>query len=231
MFSDLKPYVCTYEDCTAGLFPNSDEWFQHELASHRWCWQCVLCGDMINTFSSETKIRTHFQQQHTGTITGRQLDLILTACQRPMTMFNAESCPFCTDWVSTTDAKKFQQHLAAHLEQISLEVLPLHLIGFEVTETEKSDSTYATEDTVSDEEAIDNLGGHLYRQSNTFEECTEQYRQSFFQQFGTDRSEGRALNVPQADIRLEYSAHVRMSRRYTNLGVEQVERGGYEGEQ
>ncbi len=32
---DLRPYVCTFEDCELQLFPDRRTWFSHELKNHR----------------------------------------------------------------------------------------------------------------------------------------------------------------------------------------------------
>ncbi|KAJ0120191.1 ankyrin repeat protein [Diaporthe amygdali] len=110
VFSDLQPYVCTFENCSVTPFSTRNEWFRHELDSHH----------------------------HKDAVTNNQIDLILGACETPMTKFDASACPLCSEWEPPLDEKvntrEFRRHLSRHLQQISLDALPLYIEGLEIAE-------------------------------------------------------------------------------------------------
>lgn len=43
-FSDLQPYVCTFEVCDAELFSKRKKWSDHEMQNHRVHWYCRFCN-------------------------------------------------------------------------------------------------------------------------------------------------------------------------------------------
>lgn len=139
VFSDLQPYVCTFENCSESPFSTRNEWFQHELDSHRRRWECILCDNSRPKFSHKDKITAHFKEQHNGVVTENQVDLIIGACETPMTKFDASACPLCSEWVPPSEeainTREFRRHLARHLQQISLEALPLYIDGLEIHDT------------------------------------------------------------------------------------------------
>jgi hypothetical protein len=136
VFSDLQPYVCTFENCSATPFSTRNEWFQHELDSHRRRWECILCDDPRPTFSRKAKVKTHLREHHAGAVTLPQIDLITGACETPMTKFDASACPMCSEWVppleDAINLREFRPHLARHLQQVSLEALPLYIEGLAI---------------------------------------------------------------------------------------------------
>lgn len=60
-----------------------------------------------------------------------------------MTTFGASACPLCSDWVppleEAINTREFRRHLSRHLQQISLEALPLYIEGLAVQETSDRD--------------------------------------------------------------------------------------------
>lgn len=82
---------------------------------------------------------THFRERHGDNVTENQIDLILDACEAPLTKFDASACPLCSEWVppleEAINLREFRRHLARHLQQISLEALPLYIEGLVIQET------------------------------------------------------------------------------------------------
>lgn len=139
IFSDLQPYVCTFENCSVTAFSNRNDWFQHELDNHRRQWECILCDNPRPNFSRKAQIATHLIEHHEGNVTENQVDLIICVCEGPMTKFDAFACPLCSEWVppleDSINLREFRRHLARHLQQISLEALPLYIEGLAIQET------------------------------------------------------------------------------------------------
>lgn len=60
-----------------------------------------------------------------------------------MTKFDASACPLCSEWVPPSEEainlREFRRHLARHLQQISLEALPLYIDGLVIQENPDQD--------------------------------------------------------------------------------------------
>lgn len=60
-----------------------------------------------------------------------------------MTKFDASACPLCSEWVppleEAINLREFRRHLARHLQQISLEALPLYIDGLVIQENPDQD--------------------------------------------------------------------------------------------
>ncbi|KAM5378123.1 hypothetical protein ACJZ2D_004581 [Fusarium nematophilum] len=157
VFSDLQPYVCTFQKCGAGLFATRHEWLKHELDNHRRRWQCIRCHNSDTVFSTEADMLAHLRRKHAGTITENQAGILLKACEQPVIKFDSSACPLCTEWnppsTDKSNAKEFFRHLAKHQQQISLEALPLYLEGLEIRDPEISDaSDQSSRDSEEEEE-------------------------------------------------------------------------------
>lgn len=63
-----------------------------------------------------------------------------------MTKFDASACPLCSEWVPPSEeainTREFRRHLARHLQQISLEALPLYIEGLEIHENPDEDDVF-----------------------------------------------------------------------------------------
>lgn len=44
VLKDIRPYVCTFEDCNLKLFAERHSWFEHEMQDHRCKWRCNFCS-------------------------------------------------------------------------------------------------------------------------------------------------------------------------------------------
>ncbi|KAF4443219.1 ankyrin repeat protein [Fusarium austroafricanum] len=161
VFSDLQPYVCTFKECSAGLFFTRHEWLKHELDTHRRRWKCIRCDTSKAVYSSEADMLAHLRKIHSATITENQAMVLLKACEEPQFKFDSSACPLCSEWnpplPGADNAKEFFRHLAQHQQQIALEALPLYIEGLQVKDpyaSEQSDTSGQGED-VSDAEEED----------------------------------------------------------------------------
>ncbi|KAK2750547.1 ankyrin repeat protein [Colletotrichum kahawae] len=157
VFSDLQPYICTFQDCEQPLrlFETRGAWFKHELEAHRQRWSCMFCN-LPNYSKSPDDLQKHFEESHSGNVTSHQLPWVLKACER-LQEDDIISCCLCEEWIPTptspNNLKSFSLHLARHLQQISLASIPLHIKGLEmrdITEESKSkDNTQSFADKVA----------------------------------------------------------------------------------
>ncbi|KAH7396984.1 hypothetical protein DE146DRAFT_756667 [Phaeosphaeria sp. MPI-PUGE-AT-0046c] len=135
--SDLKPYVCTFEDCDMKMFPDRKMWFEHEMKLHRAKWQCHFCGQ--SSFQSAKAFCEHVRSSH-GTDGGQdQLDALAEASKQPLTQFTASDCPFCYKWdddlrksnpdIPQSDrvcvnAIDLRRHIGLHMQDLALFAVP-----------------------------------------------------------------------------------------------------------
>ncbi|KAI1123240.1 hypothetical protein F5Y10DRAFT_252237 [Nemania abortiva] len=122
VFRDLRPYSCTFADCTNPnkLYTTRHEWKYHEMQLHRRSWVCHECN---RTFEEKTVLSQHLYHSHPGNWTDHQLPVILEMSERPMDDSIILPCSLCKSELSLV---KLLDHLAAHMEEISLFVLPNH---------------------------------------------------------------------------------------------------------
>ncbi|KAK4866983.1 hypothetical protein LT330_007724 [Penicillium expansum] len=120
VYSDLRPYICTFGDCVKAnqLYDSYTEWSEHERQFHRREWICNLCSC---AFKTEVVFRNHLEDAHAGVLPKDQQQAMVELSER--TIFSAQQCPLCTK-PPISNSSHFQQHLARHLQQISLFVLP-----------------------------------------------------------------------------------------------------------
>jgi hypothetical protein len=136
---DLKPYICTFEDCTWRTFSDSDDWFSHELQNHRREWVCPeQC--QVGPFSTMFEFNIHLLLVHnTDTSQPNQKGALLQS-EEPMDRFGEGACLLCTDWdemlkekdYDTTSAGKqrfasaeiFKNHLASHMKELVAWTVP-----------------------------------------------------------------------------------------------------------
>lgn len=120
VYSDLRPYICTFGDCVKAnqLYDSYTEWCEHERQFHRREWICNLCSF---TFKSEALFRNHLRDAHTGVLPEDQQQAMVKLSERSIS--SAQQCPLCTK-PPILNPSRFQQHLARHLQQLSLFILP-----------------------------------------------------------------------------------------------------------
>jgi hypothetical protein len=121
VLQDLQPYVCTYEECELPdqLFRSRKEWIQHE-ASHRKAWRCPEHPNAV--YKSRDGLRDHLRQTHSDSVPESQLDSIVNVGETS-TIDTRPICPICYARADM-EGMNFQNHLANHLERISVFALP-----------------------------------------------------------------------------------------------------------
>lgn len=101
-------------------------------------------------------MKAHFRRKHGNIVTEKQTEVILQACERAITTYSPSDCLLCLDWEPRTrvgsNAKDFYRHLARHLQQVSLEALPLHIEGLEIRDAESSESDPSSDTEPEEEE-------------------------------------------------------------------------------
>jgi hypothetical protein len=173
VFADLRSYVCTFPDCDAQLFGDINEWFRHEMQTHRVEYHCRFCND--NVFNKKDKFLRHVRNAHVAILDDADEESLLDISRKPVENIPAEDCPCCDDlasrlrvretpddWSSNTGADKvimsvtltkFKRHLAAHMEQLSL---------FAASNARVASS----DDNVDSNDAIDEANSELSERSN-----------------------------------------------------------------
>jgi hypothetical protein len=121
VFEDLRPYVCTFKDCTQGahLYKGRHEWFAHEREMHRREWFCSKCK---KSFASKEKFRDHLTKKHKNLISDSKnykLDVMIDRGARAIE--EKQKCSLCQEKYAP---KQLRSHLGRHLEQIALFILP-----------------------------------------------------------------------------------------------------------
>jgi hypothetical protein len=132
VLQDLRPYVCTFKDCSLRLYSSRREWFEHEIVNHRRSWHCDKCS---KSFPVSRAFREHASVCQT-LITENQLDALTIKAEQSVKKLSPADCPLCDEWnkslvalnpgmenlVVTLD--QFEKHLGKHQEKISLFALP-----------------------------------------------------------------------------------------------------------
>ncbi|KAL2066193.1 hypothetical protein VTL71DRAFT_2264 [Oculimacula yallundae] len=131
VFSDLRPYVCTFESCGLNMFESQNQWFEHEMRFHRKQWACQHCKEA--TVQTRPDLEKHMSLIHADKLHERPLEGLLDACQ--ISRVNATECPLCIEYGEKfqkinrstkcdVSLKQFQEHLGRHMEQLALSALP-----------------------------------------------------------------------------------------------------------
>ena len=136
-FSDLRPYVCTFENCDVKLFSDRRDWFEHELEQHRSIWTCNFCDS--KNFRSLANFEHHVRVRHQQSMTDAQFEALSEAYRRPVDQIPASECPFCTEWetklrqtnptikedaVVVVTPQQFMKHVGSHMQQLALFAIP-----------------------------------------------------------------------------------------------------------
>ena len=122
VFRDLRPNVCTFEECqNAGkLYVSRRDWTYHELQIHRREYACKECHKIC---SKRYEMSTHLREHYGESILPAQLGVILDLCNRQVdTSDNGKDpCLICGEELPLLE---LQKHLATHMEDLALFVLP-----------------------------------------------------------------------------------------------------------
>ncbi|KAH0538687.1 hypothetical protein FGG08_004762 [Glutinoglossum americanum] len=121
VFTDLQPYICTFQDCKDALatFPTRSEWVDHEYL-HRLgtTWPCTECPEVFCQRNSWLK---HLESTHSDILTSREDERRLEdQILRSRDQFECPLCPVVTG----STKRSFGMHAGRHMEEIALAVLP-----------------------------------------------------------------------------------------------------------
>jgi hypothetical protein len=118
VFGDIRPYVCTFENCTRPdyLFGSRHEWFEHERQIHRREWFCHACQI---PFSLQTEFQQHLLLNHSELFSSSELQIVVDRAERAIEL--PQTCHLCSEQ-HLSDS--LQRHLGRHLQQIALFILP-----------------------------------------------------------------------------------------------------------
>ena len=123
VFRDLRSYVCTFPNCQT---PEKEhitrhQWMQHEYQMHR---RLFICGDCGTKNKTKQEKLAHLESEHGGSYSPGQIPIILEMSDQPVDDTDTQICVSCSREMS---ALRLQEHLADHLENIALFVLPRNL--------------------------------------------------------------------------------------------------------
>ncbi|KAF2119218.1 hypothetical protein BDV96DRAFT_642256 [Lophiotrema nucula] len=143
VFHDLRPYVCTFPACDAPFFGNINDWFNHELQTHRVSYLCLLCRG--KGYHTKDRYVEHLRRQHQDLLEDGDEEQLIEVARESLQLIPAQDCPCCYTWVdrlrdrglssdvpqaTTGDVlvvlpNDFKRHLAAHLEQLAMFAIPI----------------------------------------------------------------------------------------------------------
>ncbi|KAJ5937073.1 hypothetical protein N7466_003523 [Penicillium verhagenii] len=120
VYSDLRPYICTFAGCIKPdqIYDSYTEWSEHERQQHRREWFCNLCS---TNYQSGQSILLHFGEAHGEAVPEEQRQALVQLSERAVS--SPQQCPLCTK-SPISNPRRYQEHLARHLQQLSLFALP-----------------------------------------------------------------------------------------------------------
>ncbi|KUJ15483.1 uncharacterized protein LY89DRAFT_783619 [Mollisia scopiformis] len=119
VFEDLEPYMCTFDKCLRPekTYGERDEWFRHELESHRILkvWVCQSCNE---EFDSACACEFHLQDKHSSICGPEEMAMMVSLFEKySQKGLKADVCPLCAVKLG---AEALKVHVAGHLEQLAL---------------------------------------------------------------------------------------------------------------
>lgn len=124
VFSDLQPYICTFQDCKGGLtsFSNRRAWADHEFSIHR-TRKIWTCSDCAARFSEKALYREHAYSSHGNVLMRNQLEALVKSAEKQVGISEDNECPFCLEKPGNK-SRAFAMHVGRHMEEVALAVLP-----------------------------------------------------------------------------------------------------------
>ena len=125
----------------------------HEGQLHQRSW---ICGNHCNRkFSTPQLLKEHMLHCHLGTFAESQLPILIDMCERPADPDDKASCPLCH---MEETLRALQTHVASHLEDLALFVLPLETDDHETDANSHHAERPREKDNRLDEDEISALG-------------------------------------------------------------------------
>ncbi|KAF3250365.1 hypothetical protein TWF128_007521 [Orbilia oligospora] len=121
LIRDLRPYVCTYENCTTPnqLYDTRQDWLHHEGSIHRRVFLCPKHPHQY--FLSLSDYQEHIFDGHLSSDGNVPINLIIQSNESTLTTPD-RPCPICLAWID--DMGALQKHIALHLERFAIFSLP-----------------------------------------------------------------------------------------------------------
>lgn len=140
------------------MFDKRDEWFQHELQSHRVEWRCGQ--ESHPQYSDQATFLAHMSDCHNASVDAAQSAVFLGMFERPKQTQTGNCC------LCLREAKNLGTHLAHHLEQIALFALPRES---EIPEMNSRFNVRGSIETLSKEKtSLDSRSENTQSQNETF---------------------------------------------------------------
>lgn len=146
VYSDLQPYICTFGGCVKEnqLYDSFTEWSTHERQFHRREWFCMFCP---YTTGEQSLLIRHLDDGHTDIAKEQRQEM----ANQSRSSTSAQQCPLCTK-PPISNSSRFQQHLARHLQQLALFVLPQGASDDEESAAREEDSNESRQALMMDEQ-------------------------------------------------------------------------------
>lgn len=127
LIHDLRPYICTYEDCKTPtqLYDSRQDWVQHENSEHRKIWRCLEHSDQV--FKRLETYKRHLKEQHAASISDEATSIRIIQNSESVSGDVGRVCPVCTVELNTT--RRLEGHIALHLERFARFSLPRSVIN------------------------------------------------------------------------------------------------------
>ncbi|KAJ4855506.1 ankyrin repeats (many copies) domain-containing protein [Trichoderma breve] len=123
LIEDLCPYTCIAQSCPTPdkLFTTRKAWELHFENDHSPQWQCLLCSEDDEPFSSEEDITTHTLTQHKQELSKYELSFLLSSAE--VRYMGLEACPLCSSH-GPRDSTELVDHVVHHAYEFALRALP-----------------------------------------------------------------------------------------------------------
>ncbi|KAK4059274.1 hypothetical protein Trihar35433_11027 [Trichoderma harzianum] len=123
LIEDLCPYTCIAQSCPTPdkLFTTRKAWELHFENDHSPQWQCLLCNEDDEPFSSEEDITTHTLTQHKQELSKYELSFLLSSAE--VRYMGLEACPLCSSH-GPRDSTELVDHVVHHAYEFALRALP-----------------------------------------------------------------------------------------------------------
>lgn len=102
------------------MYVTRHDWLYHEVQLHQKIWTCIKSCE--TTFESPNDLKSHLLGSHPGSFSPDQLSILSDMCERPIDPGKLCQCALCGAEMSLRD---LNTHVASHLEEIALFVLPV----------------------------------------------------------------------------------------------------------
>ncbi|KAL7781723.1 WD40-repeat-containing domain protein [Trichoderma afarasin] len=123
LIEDLCPYTCIAQSCPTPdkLFTTRRAWELHFENDHSPQWQCLLCNEDDEPFSSEEDITKHTLTQHKQELSKYELSFLLSSAE--VRYMGLETCPLCSSH-GPRDSTELVDHVVHHAYEFALRALP-----------------------------------------------------------------------------------------------------------